>query len=117
MAARFGHAVGSKSVGRIGGEADPLHGGVEGVAAFRVSRGHVQQAAQRVVHRAREAGAPFHAGVEADLADDIDHQPGLRSATASLPLYQLEPFVWFACAMIAAAADACASTWTPPGAT
>jgi hypothetical protein len=40
-----------------------------------------------------------------------------RSTTASLPLYQLRPLNWSACARIAALAAACEITNTSPAAT
>ena len=41
----------------------------------------------------------------------------LRRTTASSPLNQPDPFVWSACARIAALAPDCATTYTSPAAT
>ncbi len=49
----------------------PLDGRIEHVVAIRVPRGDGGLATQRVVGRAGEAGTPFGARVEADLADGV----------------------------------------------
>src|SRR5690606_39378529 len=71
VAALAVHGVAAEAVEGVGGVADPLLGGVEGVAAVGVAHADRGLAAQGVVGGAGEARAPLGARVEADLADDV----------------------------------------------
>ena len=70
--AAAGGRVGAEAVEGVGGEPVVEHGRVEGVARIHVARAGGGLAAERVVGRGREARAPLGAGVEPDLADDVE---------------------------------------------
>jgi hypothetical protein len=70
-------AVRAQAVEGVGGEAVPLDGGIEGVGAVAVARGHRALAPQGVVGGRGEPAAPLGAGVGADLADDVDPRAAL----------------------------------------
>ena len=70
-------AVEAEPVERVVGEAVPLDRRIEDVASDRVSRLDGALPPERVVRRARQSGAPFRPGIEADLADDVDDRRSL----------------------------------------
>ena len=55
------------------GESDPLGRRIERVDRIRVAHAHGRGTTQRVVGGRGEAGTPLGAGVDAELADRIDH--------------------------------------------